>query len=312
MLGIVLYHPGADPFRVWYGTDTRAVGLLLGAALAIAVPPWHMRSAIPRGARRLLGVIGLVTLAAIGWMFVHVNEFDPFVYRGGFVLLDLVTVGLILALVHPAGTIAARLLAWRPLVWIGRRSYGIYLWHWPIFVLTRPGLDVTVPGWQLLAVRLGGTLVAAELSYRLVEMPIRNGAVAPLAAHPPTAPARPTPTSVSIELTEHGPLAVVGSSRRRSPSARVALVSVAAVVVVVIIGGGMVRAKTGHRQRAGRSRPARGRARQAGRRHRRRFRHRRAAPRPDQSADHAPTARAPRPRPRCHRSRRSCPVDGTT
>ena len=177
MLGIVLYHPGADPFRVWYGTDTRAAGLLIGAALAIAVPPWHMHAAIPRGARRLLGAVGLVTLAAMVWMFVHVNEFDPFVYRGGFVLLDLVTVGLILALVHPVGTVAARLLAWRPLVWIGRRSYGIYLWHWPIFVLTRPGLDVTMGSWQLLAVRLGGTLVAAELSYRLVEMPIRNGAV---------------------------------------------------------------------------------------------------------------------------------------
>ena len=62
-------------------------------------------------------------------------------------------------------------------MWIGRRSYGIYLWHWPIFVLTRPGLDVTFGGWQLLAVRLGATLVAAELSYRFVEMPVRNGSL---------------------------------------------------------------------------------------------------------------------------------------
>jgi peptidoglycan/LPS O-acetylase OafA/YrhL len=244
VLGIVLYHPGADPFRVWFGTDTRAAGLLIGAALAIAVPPWHMHAAIPRGARWLLGVVGLVALAAMGWMFVHVNEFDPFVYRGGFVLLDLVTVGLILALVHPVGTVAARLLAWRPLVWIGRRSYGIYLWHWPIFVLTRPGLDVTMGGWQLLAVRLGATLAAAELSYRLVEMPIRNGAVARWLRTRRT-PRESAAKSVSIELTQHGPVAVVGPSRRRSPSARVALVSMAAVVVVAMIGAGMVRAKTG-------------------------------------------------------------------
>ncbi len=138
VLGVLLYHPGVDPFRVWYGTDTRAVGLLLGAALAIAVPPWRMSADIRRGARGLLGVVGVVALGAIIWMFVHVNEFDPFVYRGGFVLLDLITVGLILALVHPAVTISARVLSWSPLVWLGRRSYGIYLWHWPIFVLTRP------------------------------------------------------------------------------------------------------------------------------------------------------------------------------
>ncbi|HVN51750.1 MAG TPA: acyltransferase family protein [Acidimicrobiales bacterium] len=243
-LGVALYHPGADPFRVWYGTDTRAAGILLGAALAIAVPPWHMQAAISRGARRLLGVVGLAALAATAWMFVHVNEFDPFVYRGGFVLLDLVTVGLILALVHPATTIVARALAWRPLVWVGRRSYGIYLWHWPIFVLTRPGLDVTMAGWQLLTVRLGGTVVAAELSYRLVEMPIRSGSLTRwLRAR--QAPRGDEAPSVSIELTRHGPVAVVGERRRRPPSARVALVSVAAVVVVGLIGVGLVRARPG-------------------------------------------------------------------
>jgi peptidoglycan/LPS O-acetylase OafA/YrhL len=189
-LGMVLYHPGIDPYRVWYGTDTRASGILLGAALAIAVPPWQMRARVQRSARVLFNVIAVVTLAGVGWMFVHVNELDPFVYRGGFVLLDLLTVGLILALVHPASTLVARGLGSRPLVWIGRRSYGIYLWHWPIFVLTRPGLDVTWPGWALLAVRLGGTLVAAELSYRFVELPVRNGTVLRwLRAHRPPAPA---------------------------------------------------------------------------------------------------------------------------
>ncbi len=242
VLGIVLYHPGVDPFRVWYGTDTRAAGILLGAALAIAVPPWQMRAEIRRGARWLLGAVGMVALGVIIWMFVHVNEFDPFVYRGGFVLLDLVTVGLILALVHPAITLSARLLSWGPLVWIGRRSYGIYLWHWPIFVVTRPGLDVSYGGWRLLAVRLGATMIAAELSYRLVEMPVRNGSVGRwLRGRHAAAEAR---TVTSIELTVNGPIAVPHTAKRRAPSPRLVLAGVAVLVVVAVISSGLVRARS--------------------------------------------------------------------
>ena len=134
VLGMALYHPGLDPYRIWYGTDTRAAGILLGAALAIAVPPWRMRATVHRSATILLNVLAVVSLAGVVWMFVRVNEFDPFVYHGGFVLLDLLTVALILSLVHPAATLVSRALSAAPLVWIGRRSYGIYLWHWPIFV----------------------------------------------------------------------------------------------------------------------------------------------------------------------------------
>ena len=119
VLGIALYHPGVDPYRVWYGTDTRAAGVLLGAALAIAVPPWRMRATVHRSAavavqRRW----PWSRWPACCWMFVHVNEFDPFVYHGGFVLLDLVTVGLILSLVHPAATLVSR-ACWPPSRWCG-------------------------------------------------------------------------------------------------------------------------------------------------------------------------------------------------
>ncbi len=277
VLGMILYHPGVDPFRVWYGTDTRAAGILLGAALSIAIPPWRMHARVRRGASFLFNVVGLGALAAIVWMFVHVNEYDSFVYRGGFVLLDVLTVGLIVALVHPAGTLVARALSWKPMLWVGRRSYGIYIWHWPIYVLTRPGLDVTLGGWRLLALRLGLTFGAAELSYRFIEMPVRNGALKrwlraradhdgglePASTDLSTLPPPPSPaagaatgaSSANAELdVEAEPRwrsdfdQPIGPPRPTAPQAprwstgRVALVATVATVVIATISIGLVQA----------------------------------------------------------------------
>lgn len=175
--GVLLFTPGVDPSRVYYGTDTRASGVLLGAVLAIAVPPWRMRATMQAGGRWVITGIGMIGLVGISYMTVRVNEFDPFVYQGGFVLVDLLTVAMIIALVHPANTVLAKSFSVSPLLWIGRRSYGIYLWHWPIFVLTRPGVDVDVNGWLLLTLRLILTFAIAEVSYRFVEMPVRDGAL---------------------------------------------------------------------------------------------------------------------------------------
>ncbi len=251
-LGMALYHPGLDPYRIWYGTDTRAAGILLGAALAIAVPPWRMRATVHRSATVLMNVLAVAALGGVLWMFVHVDQFDPFVYRGGFVLLDGLTVALILSLVHPAATLVSRAMSVRPLVWIGRRSYGIYLWHWPIFVVTRPGQDLTLPGWQLLGLRLGATLVAAELSYRFVELPVRDGSLkrwlqarrADAVATSGDAPTKPVSTrrTVTIELTTNGPVAIVDDRPKRL-SARVLAVAAVAVTVVAVISTGLVRAK---------------------------------------------------------------------
>jgi len=177
VLMMVLYSPGDDPSRVYYGTDTRASGVLLGALLAIVAPPWRMRSAISSGAARSMELIGLVGVAGIVLMVFRVSELDPFTYQGGFLLLDVLTVAAILALVHPCGTVWRRVFSWEPLLWIGRRSYGIYLLHWPIFVLTRPGADIDLDGLPLLVLRLALTFAVAELSYRYVEMPVRNGAL---------------------------------------------------------------------------------------------------------------------------------------
>jgi peptidoglycan/LPS O-acetylase OafA/YrhL len=169
----ILFEPYTDPSRVYYGTDTRLSGLLLGSALAFVVVPGAGRHVTAAGARArdLIGWIGLATLA---WAFVSINEFDPFVYRGGFVLVDVATLAVVVAIARTESGFG-RFLGVAPLEWIGRRSYAIYLWHWPIVVVTRPGLDIDLYGLPLLALRVGLTLVLAELSYRFVEQPIRKG-----------------------------------------------------------------------------------------------------------------------------------------
>jgi peptidoglycan/LPS O-acetylase OafA/YrhL len=171
-----LYEPFQDPSRIYYGTDTRLSGLLLGAFLAMVWSPWRARAQASRSAGPVLNLAGILGLAAMLWFFMNVNEFDAFVYRGGFLLLDLVCLVVIAVIVHPAAVID-RFLGLSPLVWVGKRSYAIYLWHWPIFMVTRPELDWPVTGWPDLLIRVGLTIGAADLSYRYVEEPMRRGAL---------------------------------------------------------------------------------------------------------------------------------------
>src|SRR5215216_3066952 len=186
----LLYQPGVDPSRIYYGTDTRVSGLLIGATLAFLWMPrpspeetnFHRNFGSGRFRRRwswilLLDVVGIAALGALIWFCLHLGEFQPFLYRGGLVAVALATAALIAAIAHPQARVGSRLLAWRPLRWIGERSYGIYLWHWPVFMVTRPDLDVPFDGVPLLALRLGATVVLADLSYRFVETPIRRGAL---------------------------------------------------------------------------------------------------------------------------------------
>lgn len=173
----VLFDPsGGDPSRVYYGTDTRAAGLLLGCALAFVWSPWRLRRTVGRGAVVVLDTVGAIALLVLIHMLMTTGEFDQALYRGGFLRLDLVTLVVIAVAVHPAAHLG-RLLGVAPMRWVGLRSYGIYLFHWPVYQLTRPGVDVSIDGLGLLALRLGLTLVLAELSYRFVEVPIRRGAL---------------------------------------------------------------------------------------------------------------------------------------
>lgn len=173
----VLYRPEADPSRVYYGTDTRASGLLLGAALAFFWSPNRLTDDVRRSATWVLDAVGVVALALIVRMFFVVNEFDPSLYRGGFLTLDVLTVVLIAVTVHPAARLGKLWLSARSLQWIGLRSYSIYLWHWPVYVITRPDVDVPLSGFPLLVLRLSLTAVLASVSYKYVEQPIRHGAL---------------------------------------------------------------------------------------------------------------------------------------
>lgn len=165
-----------DPSAIYYSTFTRASGLLLGALLAVVWAPWRTRGRAAGSAGPALDGVGVLGLVVIVWFFVRVNAFDPFIYRGGMVLLDLVCIAVIAVLVHPASRLHA-LLGVGVLRWIGLRSYSIYLWHWPIFMVTRPELDLPFTGWPVFVLRIGLTLGVAEVSYRYVEQPLRAGAL---------------------------------------------------------------------------------------------------------------------------------------
>jgi peptidoglycan/LPS O-acetylase OafA/YrhL len=203
-----LYEPGEDPSRIYYGTDTRAAGLLIGASLAFLWAPGRVygapenhvktrdvhknerrrdrlnRSGRARLRHRLgwaapfaLDLAGIAALCGLVALYLRLGEAHPLLYRGGLSAVGLVTGLLILAVVHPHARMSSALLSWGPLRWIGIRSYGIYLWHWPIFMITRPNLDVPLDGLPLLVLRLALTVGIAALSYRFVEAPIRHGAL---------------------------------------------------------------------------------------------------------------------------------------
>lgn len=179
LLMAVGYDPTGDPSRVYYGTDTRAAGFLCGAALAFVWVPRRVRTMGPGpgpGAARLLDVAGLGALTVLAVMCGAVDEFDQLLYRGGFLLIAVCAAVAIVAATAPTSRIRRSLSA-PPLRWVGLRSYSLYLWHWPVLMVTRPHSDVPVDGLALLAVRLSVTFALAELSYRLVELPIRNGAL---------------------------------------------------------------------------------------------------------------------------------------
>jgi len=166
-----------DPSRAYFGTDSHAMGLLIGAALATAWRPGRMRGNLAPAARWVITVVGIAALAAVLYFFFFVGEYTPWLYRsGGFLVLSLVVALLIAMATHPASKLGP-VLGTQPMRYIGQRSYGLYLWHWPIFMVTRPMLDVPFDGPALFALRLALTFGIAELSFRFVEMPIRRGAI---------------------------------------------------------------------------------------------------------------------------------------
>lgn len=162
----------ADPSFVYYGTHTRAQGLLIGVTLAC----WSRgtdRSGV-RWRDRGLQMMGAGGIAAIVVACFAISDDDDFMYRGGYFVAALSVAALVAASVRPGKLSTALSIA--PLRWIGQRSYGLYLWHWPAIVALEPA-RTGLEGWQLAGVRLAATVVAAALSYQFLETPIRHGAL---------------------------------------------------------------------------------------------------------------------------------------
>ncbi len=166
----ILYRPEADPLRLYYGTDTRAGGFLVGALLAMV---WSPRHQLPTSSRRIPEVLGWSGLIALFILYNKLNEFQPFLYRGGMLVTALSSALLIIGASSP-NTLLSKLLETRLLRWIGSRSYSIYLWHWPVFMLTRPGFDLQFPELFIRVGQVAVTFGLAELSYRWIETPVRQ------------------------------------------------------------------------------------------------------------------------------------------
>src|SRR6266849_5758489 len=167
---------GADTSRVYFGTDTHASGLLLGVAAAAFLAAWYgplWQQRPGRMGRAAFDLAGTAALAAAGWAMFRTNEFSPGLYRGGFLAFAAAAAVAVTAISRP-GAVLEKVLGSKPARWVGTRSYGLYLWHWPVFVYTRPQLDVPLTGTANVLLRLALTVALAETSFRLVEQPIRT------------------------------------------------------------------------------------------------------------------------------------------
>ena len=177
LLMAALFTPGSDATRVYYGTDTHLVGLMGGAALALAwADPTHRAGLRSRSWRRVRGPAVLAALLTLAALVRWSSEDSALTFRGGIALASLATVVLIAGLLE-APSPWRRAMSLRPLVWLGRRSYGIYLWHWPVLVIAGalvPYAAGTLRGAGVLLGALLLTLVLAELSWRCLEVPVRR------------------------------------------------------------------------------------------------------------------------------------------
>lgn len=171
---VLIYEPGTDPSRVYYGTDTRAFGLLIGASLAFICPSRKLLAPHLRKDRLRINTMGAIGLLVILYMFIRTGEYDQSLYTGGMLVLSLASSFVIAAAASPSGFVS-KMLGWKPLRWIGVRSYSIYLWHYPVIVLTSPANPNTAPSYLLQIMQLTLSIGIAALSYSFIETPFRSG-----------------------------------------------------------------------------------------------------------------------------------------
>ena len=162
--------------HVYFGTDTHSIGLFLGAGLAVSWIPQNFKSEVSNKAQNFIDFIGVFGLVGILGSFLLIDESSPTAYKIAFPLAALFGAAIVTSIVHPASRFAP-ILQNRVLLWIGERSYAIYLWHWVVFQITRPRVDIDGQDWALIALRILVVLALADISLKLVELPIRSGKV---------------------------------------------------------------------------------------------------------------------------------------
>ncbi|MBP6147885.1 MAG: acyltransferase [Candidatus Planktophila sp.] len=164
----------ASVSHVYFGTDTHSIGLFLGAALAVSWIPQNFKTEVSKKAQDFIDGIGVVGFLGILATFLLINESNPALYKIAFPLAGLFAAAIITSIVHPASRFAP-ILQNRVLLWIGERSYAIYLWHWVIFQVTRPEVDLAGASWAMYSLRILIVFALADISLRFVELPVRRG-----------------------------------------------------------------------------------------------------------------------------------------
>ncbi|CAN2179066.1 COG1835 Predicted acyltransferases [Candidatus Nanopelagicaceae bacterium] len=166
----------SDVSHIYFGTDTHSIGLFLGAALAVSWIPQNFTTNVSKKAQDFIDGVGVFGFIGILATFLLIDESKPTLYKIAFPLAAIFGAAIIMSVVHPASRFAP-ILENPVLIWIGQRSYAIYLWHWIIFQVTRPTVDLAGQTWALYSLRILIVFALADISLRYVEMPIRRGAL---------------------------------------------------------------------------------------------------------------------------------------
>ena len=162
--------------HIYFGTDTHSFGLFLGAALAVSWIPQNFKITVSKRAQNFIDGVGIFGFIGILATFLLINESQPTLYKIAFPLAGIFGAAIIMSIVHPASRFAP-ILEFKPLLWIGERSYAVYLWHWVIFQVTRPSVDLAGEDWALYALRILIVFALADISLRYIELPVRRGVI---------------------------------------------------------------------------------------------------------------------------------------
>jgi len=160
--------------HVYFGTDTHSIGLFLGAALAVSWIPQNFKVNVTQKAQDFIDGVGVFGFIGILASFLFIDETQPTLYKIAFPLAGIFGAAIVMSVVHPASRFAP-VLQNPVLLWIGERSYSIYLWHWVIFQVTRPSVDLAGQQWALYALRILIVFALSDISLRYIELPIRRG-----------------------------------------------------------------------------------------------------------------------------------------